>query len=56
MNKETIYEEFFNAVTESLEWGLESDRKEYSSYIDGLCSMAYRLVNNLDENKSENSK
>lgn len=56
MNKENVYEEFFDAVTDSLEWGLESKEKEYSSYINGLCSMVYRLVNNLDQNKNENSK
>ena len=56
MNKETIYEEFFDAVTESLGFGLENKEKEYFSYIEGLCNMAYRLINNLDENKDENSK
>ncbi len=56
MNKENVYEEFFDAVTESLEWGLESKEKEYSSFIDGLCSMTHRLLDKLGEKEDENSK
>ena len=56
MNKEIIYEEFFDAISESLEWGLGNDEKVYSSFIDGLCSMTHRLLDKLGENEDENSK
>ena len=56
MNKEIIYEEFFDAISESLGWGLGSDEKVYSSFIDGLCSMTHRLLDKLGEKEDENSK
>ena len=56
MNKEIIYEEFFDAISESLEWWLGNDEKVYSSFIDGLCSMTHRLLDTLGEKEDENSK
>ena len=56
MNKEIIYEEFFDAISESLGWGLENDEKVYSSFIDGLCSMTHGLLDKLGEEEDENSK
>lgn len=56
MNKEIIYEEFLNAISESLEYGGGDDEKVYFSYIDGLCSMTHRLLDKLGENEDENSK
>lgn len=55
MNKEIIYEEFFNAISESVEYGLENG-KVYFGYIDGLCSMTHRLLDKLGENEDKNSK
>ena len=55
MNKEIIYEEFFNAISESVEYGLENE-KVYFGYIDGLYSMTHRLLDKLGKNEDENSK
>lgn len=56
MNKEIIYEEFFDAISETLEYGERNDEKVYSSYIDGLCNMTHRLLDKLGENEDENLK
>lgn len=56
MNKENIYEEFYNAVKDSLEWALDDENKGYPNYIDGLCDITNRLLNKIDEKEDKNSK
>lgn len=54
MNKETIYEEFFNVVSDSTEWGIDTENCKYGYYIDGATSMAQALLDRFD--KKETSK
>ena len=49
MNKENIYEEFFNVIRESIEWGIDAKNSKYGNYIDGVASMAQILLDKLDE-------
>lgn len=36
MNKEVIYEEFFNVINKSTECGIEEESSKYGYYIDGV--------------------
>lgn len=56
ISKEMLYEEFFNEVYESTEYSEDSESFKYSSFIDGLCSITKRLLNNISGNEDENSK
>lgn len=49
MNKETIYEEFFNVVSDSIEWGIDTENCKYGYYIDGATSMAQALLDRFDK-------
>lgn len=56
MNKENIYEEFYNAVNDSLEWALDNDKNGYPNYIDGLCDITGRLLDKLSKKEDKKSK
>lgn len=49
INKEMLYEEFFNEVYDSTEYSEDSESFKYSSFISGLCSMTNKLLNKLED-------
>lgn len=53
MNKETIYEEFFNVVSDSTEWGIDTENCKYGYYIDGVTSMAQALLDRFDKKENK---
>lgn len=53
MTRESIYEEFFNVVSESCEWGIDTENCKYGYYINGVTSMTHALLNRLDKNKEK---
>ena len=49
MNKEKIYELFFEEIYESTEWGNNCKENNYAWYIDGAASFTKRLLEELDK-------
>lgn len=54
MNKETLYEEFFNLVSEFCELNYGTNGCEYSSYIDGLVDMSLAIKRRIEKEGVEN--
>ena len=48
MNKENVYEAFFDTMKEALEWAREGD-ETFSHYVDGAVDMCVSLFEVLDK-------
>lgn len=53
MNKETIYKEFFNVVSDSTKWGIDTENCKYGYYIDGVTSMVQALLDRFDKKENK---
>lgn len=47
MDKNMIYKSVFEEVKDSLEWGCDTKDNNYSWWIDGVISLATRMLNEL---------
>lgn len=47
MNKNIIYEKFFDLLSDSMEWAC--DYKEYFKYVDGVIDMANTILDEFDQ-------
>lgn len=56
MNKELIYEVFYETISESVEWWVEDNMKtDYSTWVDGAVMMTSNLLCRLKDT-DKNSK
>lgn len=51
LTKELIYETIYRLVSDSTEWGIEADSKEYGHFIDGAMTMTTMLLDKIQPNK-----
>lgn len=51
--KNDVYEEFYNIVNDSTEWGIDADSSKYGYYIDGVVSMAQTLLEKFNDKATE---
>lgn len=49
MDKNMIYKMVFEEISDSREWSCDCENSSYSWYIDGVVSLATRILNKLDE-------
>lgn len=52
MNENMIYKMVFEEVNESREWSCDCNDSNYSWYIDGVISLAKRMLDKVNEPKN----
>ncbi len=53
MNENMIYKMVFEEIAESLEWGNDCKDHHYAWYIDGVISVARRMLEKLNDTCEE---
>ena len=53
MNENKIYRMVFEEIKESLEWSRSSNNEAYSVYVDGVISLADRMIRDLDKTNND---
>lgn len=53
MDRRLVLEAAYEAVSDSLEWGIDNKDGTYSYHIDGICAVVDILLNKIEEDEKE---
>lgn len=56
INEDFIYKAAFQTIIDSVEWGTDYKDGKYSDFVDGVCTLANNIIEQLKELEKQEKK